>query len=100
MYLLNGIKYKLVGHQTLTVAASAVGPTLSGDNVMAMVVRINDASLRWRADGTDPTASVGKTERATSEILLTESSEIANFKAIRTGSDSSEIDFVFLTGAP
>lgn len=101
MYLFNGIKYKIVGHQTLAVAASVVSPTLSGTNIIAMVVRVNTASLRWTAtSAATPTASAGKTESVGAELLFDDRDEIDNFEAIRTGSTSSEIDFVFLAGVP
>ncbi len=91
--------YRVVGHQTLTVSNSAVSPTIPATTA-AMIVRINDTTLRWDAVGGTPTASDGKTEDPGTELLFDASEELANFSAIRKSGTDSEIDFVFLTKLP
>jgi hypothetical protein len=100
MTLFNGKLYRVVGQQTLAVSNSAVGPTLAGAKVEAMVVQVNDASIRWTAEGTTPTASVGYSEKVNNVFLLDDRLELDNFSAIRKTSTDAEIDFLFLAGVP
>jgi hypothetical protein len=92
--------FEVVGHQTLAVAASAVGLTLVGANVHKAEIKIRDAEIRWRADGTDPTASVGRPEATGSVFEITGSQDLADFKAIRVTSTSAEINIIYLAKVP
>lgn len=47
-----------LGYQRITPAATATGLTIPAGTVMAMITP-ETQDIRWRADGTDPTASVG-----------------------------------------
>jgi hypothetical protein len=48
------------GYQQLTVSSTAVAPTLpTGAQVQLMVISVETANVRYRDDGTNPTASVG-----------------------------------------
>ena len=91
---------KVVGHQTLTVADTAVGLTIDGSNVQKAVFKVRTAEIRWRADGDTPTASVGYPESPGSEFALTTPAELAAFKAIRTGGTSGELSVTYLAGNP
>ena len=92
--------YRIVGHDTKAVSNSAVSLTTSGSNITQVTVRVNDASLRWRADGTAPTASEGHTQTVGDIFILTDESEISNFQAIRKGSVDSEIDCIYEARTP
>tara|TARA_R100000808_G_scaffold3870_1_gene13203 strand:- start:2344 stop:2661 length:318 start_codon:yes stop_codon:yes gene_type:complete len=85
----------IVGHDTVTVSTSAVGPTIPAENTTACQIRVNDQSIRWRADGTDPTSSEGFTSTSGDIFILTKETEIDQFKAIRKGGTDSEIDCIF-----
>ena len=87
--------HKIVGHDTVTVSTSAVGPTIPSVNTTACQIRVNDQSIRWRADGTDPTAAEGFTSTSGDIFILTKESEIDQFKAIRKGGSDGEIDCIF-----
>jgi hypothetical protein len=48
-----------IGFQTLTVSGSAVGLTVpTAANIMA-IISVENNSVRYRDDGTNPTASIG-----------------------------------------
>jgi hypothetical protein len=51
-----------VGYQQLTVSSTAVGLTVPIEGGVAAnlaLIRVATAAVRWRDDGTNPTASVG-----------------------------------------
>ena len=64
------LRYIPLGFQQITSLGSAVGLTLpvppTGDPAATVaVITVDAASVRWRDDGTAPTASVGMTIRDT-----------------------------------
>mgnify|MGYP003680992866 FL=1 len=88
-------EYQIVGHDTKAVSSSAVSLTTSGSNITQVTIRVNDATIRWRADGTAPTASEGHTQSIGDIFVLTDETEVSNFQAIRKGSTDSEIDCIY-----
>lgn len=49
-----------IGHQQFTVGATAVGLTIpAGMRPAHALITVQGDSVRWRADGTAPTAAVG-----------------------------------------
>lgn len=75
--------------ETVTVAATAIGLT-SGtykDAIRAMIT-LEDAQIRMRFDGTDPTAAIGHVANANDIIHLEGTRQLVNFNAIRTGATS------------
>ena len=87
-------------YDEITVAAAAIG--LTSNNVLAspparkVIITIEDAQIRWRDDGTDPTASVGRIANPTDTIVLNHGNRISNFRAIRTGSTSATLNVDYL----
>lgn len=49
---------KPAGYQQLAVSSTAVAPTVPAGATAALIT-VETAAVRWRDDGTDPTASVG-----------------------------------------
>jgi len=47
------------GYQQITSLSSAAGLTLPGGGETFCVIQAEDQNVRWRDDGTNPTASVG-----------------------------------------
>jgi hypothetical protein len=92
--------FQIVGHDTKAVSSSAVSLTTLGENITQVTIRVNDATIRWRADGTAPTASEGHTQSIGDIFVLTDENEISNFQAIRKGSTDSEIDCIYEKGLP
>ena len=95
----------MVAFDTITVAGTAIAltgtvtlATLSpaGAHVKA-TMRVESAQIRWRADGTAPTASVGILADIGDVITLRGIEEIQNFKAIRTGAVSAALPVQFST---
>lgn len=93
-------KWRVVGHQTLAVSTSVVSLTIDGDKVLGAWIKVKDAAIRWRIDGTDPTASVGHPEEAEAGFLLTDKVEIDGFEAIRRDSTNSELNILYLAPKP
>lgn len=72
-----------VGYQQLTVSNSAVGLTVPPGSVRCVIVIENNA-VRWRDDGTDPTASIGVPMNPTDNMNY--DGALAKLKLIRSGS--------------
>jgi hypothetical protein len=51
---------KFLGYEQVETLSSAVGLTEIPDDVAEVWVQAEDVDVRFRADGTDPTASVGQ----------------------------------------
>ena len=79
-----------VGYENLTVSSSAVtftGSTVTARARSAVIVCEND-DVRWRADGTSPTASVGTLLRQGASFILRGESNLKNIEFIRTSTDA------------
>ena len=83
-------------HETLTVADSAIGLT-SGtySDATRAEMTLETAQIRFWDDGTDPTASVGILVEIGDTIVLNSAAQIANFKAIRTGTTSGVLSIQY-----
>ena len=93
--------YEILVQETVTVSTTAIGFTVANlTNSTDVVVRINDQDLRFRTDGTDPTAASGWTSEPGDLYVITTTEEAAAFKAIRTGGTDSEIDVMYLRRTP
>ena len=80
------------GFEQITVGASAIGLTAASIGKAAFIT-IENADIRYRIDGTNPTATVGHLVGNGGSIYLAEVKSLANFKMIRTG-DTSATAFV------
>lgn len=86
---------KVVGFETLTVAASAVGPTegtfspAGGMADYALFGPLETAQVRWRDDGTAPTASVGHLLEVGQ--VLEFDGKLSKLQFIRTGGTSGAL---------
>lgn len=84
--------------EALTVSSSAVGFTAAtyspggaegGTPAVAADVSVEGAQVRYRADGTDPTASVGAIKEAGDEFIVWGTMDIQSIKFIATGGDAT-----------
>lgn len=81
--------------EVITVADSSTRLTVS--NVLStpkpreVEVFVNTAQMRFRADGTDPTSSVGEILNPMDRLTLRSHADMWNFRGIRTGSTSATI---------
>lgn len=89
---------KQVGYEQLTVDATLGGVGFAALPAAAAeaIVRVSTANIRWRGDGTGPTASVGYPQYADEEFHLIGGLE--KYKFIRTGSTSAVLDVAYYRG--
>jgi len=84
-----------IGHQQLTVSSSAVGLTKpTGLRPRRALINVQTNAIRWRADGTDPSATVGNPLAAGERLDWTDpmgdySHLIDNIKFIRQSADAT-----------
>lgn len=84
-------------YESIAVGATAVsftaGTRVNSDGFAAKraVVTVEDAQIRYRYDGTAPTASEGHLANPMDAIILKGNSNINNFQAIRKGSTNATI---------
>jgi hypothetical protein len=79
--------------ETVTVATTAIGVVASsGDNVAhRAVITVETAQIRFRYDGTAPTATVGHLAEIGDRLTIEGRANIRNFLAIRTGATSGTL---------
>lgn len=87
-----GIKPK--GFATLTVSTTAV-PLVVPKGAVRVVITVEAQPLRWRDDGTSPTATVGLLELAGSRFEIYGKEALLAFEAIRDGGTDSVLTMSF-----
>lgn len=75
---------KPVGYQQITVSTTAVGLTVPAGASRAVAV-VEAQPLRYRDDGTNPTATVGMLCQANLRFEIESRDQMLAFKAIRQG---------------
>ena len=88
------------GHEQLPVGAAAIvftPATYIVGNRQAQVayVTCEDANIRYRYDGTDPTATTGHLLFSGETLTLAGPTNIASFSAIRAGGVDGEINVTY-----
>ena len=82
--------------EALTVAGTAVGFTATTkENAILASVRVEGAQIRYRTDGTAPTASVGTIVNDGDFFNVWGSSDLASIRYIRTGGVSATLNTEF-----
>ena len=86
--------------EALSVGATAVGVTTAtafpaGAGAKKAVGDVQVAAVRFRYDGTAPTATVGHIAEVGDAINLEDPNEVINFKAIRKDGVTATIFFTF-----
>lgn len=71
-----------VGYQKLTVSSTAVGLTVPAGASRALLV-VEAQPIRYRDDGTDPTADIGMLAVANTRFEIESRSSLLAFKAIK-----------------
>jgi len=87
---------KAFAYESITVSNTAVGFTPSvynptGHKAQVAFVTCEDASIRFRIDGTAPTASEGHLLNSGDSTTIEGYENIKNFKAIRTGASNATL---------
>jgi len=79
-----------IAFEALAVAGTAVGFTAATfEGAYAATARVAGAQIRYRTDGTDPTASVGMIADAGDVIHIASSRDLQAIRFIRTGSSAT-----------
>ena len=87
---------KPVGFEQLTaIGATAKGLASIPVDANKAIMTVEDATLRYRDDGIDPTSTVGLKLFIAGTIILNSRDSLDNFKAIRTGSTNSELNISY-----
>ncbi len=82
----------VVGYETLTIAATAVSLAVALPvRPKSFVGVLETAQIRFRGDGTAPTATTGTVMEVGDQIYLTEE-EVENMQFIRTGGTSGVLN--------
>lgn len=86
--------------EQITVGTTAVGLTVGNirsgtDSTKEVELTVETAQIRYRTDGTAPTASVGNLVNPTERIALHSYAELINFSAIRVGATSATLDVIY-----
>ena len=85
-----------------TVAAAEVGATKYDQGpklASAAVLQVIDQPINWTIDGTAATTALGFEALAGDFIYLDSAQKVKNFRAIRSGGSSAEVEVVALFGA-
>lgn len=83
-------QYNVVGYESLSVTDTAGGLTSRPNAARSYVGRVETADIRYRGDGTAPTAGEGVLLQV-GDIFVLNDSEIDRTKFIRKGSTSGVI---------
>jgi hypothetical protein len=68
--------------------AATIDPS-DPDSAFKAVFVVEDANIRFRVDGGDPTASVGLLAKVGAVVTITGNHDVRNFKAIRVTTDAT-----------
>ena len=85
------------GFQQLTVSNAAVSLTnvQAGFGALGALITVEGADIRYRVDGSVPTATQGMYVAAGSVIKLESRFEVRNFRAIRAGAADAVLDVTY-----
>ena len=83
-----------LGYEQLAVSTSAVGLNIPTNANMALII-CEDATTRWRDDGTSPTASVGMTLWQNQSIQFNGEDSLNAVEFIRTASTDANLSISY-----
>lgn len=78
-------------YEQKVISNSAVGFASIPPNANKAVVVVEDKTIRWRDDGTNPTSSVGTKSFVNTTFVLEGRTSITKFRAIRQGSADAKL---------
>lgn len=97
--MLPGLERSVVGFETMTVdnTAAGIGPTAATKTnaTAAFFGPVETADVRWRVDGTAPTASVGHLLPVQKTLYIEGSDLINKILFIRTGGASASVPVTY-----
>lgn len=80
-----------VGYEQKAVSGSAVGFASIPYNANKAVVVVENATIRWRDDGTNPDTDVGTRSFLNTTIILKSRKAIIDFRAIKDGTTDAKL---------
>ena len=83
------------GYEQLVVSNTAIPFADIPENANKAVVSVEDATIRYRENGADPTATVGIIAPRFTVIILNSRASITNFRAIRTAATDAELNILY-----
>ena len=83
------------GYGQATVSNTAIALPAIPSKASYAIVNISTQPVRYRDDGTAPTASVGMPVASGEEFVLVSPLQIRNFKVIRSGGTDAELNVVY-----
>lgn len=88
------------GYQQLTVSTTAVALTVpvAATRTRLAVIGVESNPIRFRDDGTDPSATVGTLVKADNFVLVCGADAIRQFKAIRQGASDATLNIHYYQG--
>lgn len=97
-------QYRYVAFEQITVANTAIGFTAAtidqgGGHPQVSIAscRLETAQVRFTVDGTTPTSTVGTLLEIGDWLTLTSPDLVRNFRAIRTGATSGQLNCTYYT---
>lgn len=94
--------YTVVGYESITITATVQSLTeaaftdgVTGELADRAIITVEDAQIRYRIDGTDPTSSQGHLINPFSVIVLHTTRTIRDFRAIRATSTNATIRITY-----
>jgi hypothetical protein len=89
----------MIAYEALTVGASAVGPTeaTATHRVRSAIFTVETAGVRFRADGTSPTATVGAPVEKGGDLVLNGEGSILRAEFIRRDSASATVHCMYFS---
>ena len=83
-----------VGFEQLTVSLTGVGLTVPL-KANSAIIQIDNAHIRWRDDGTDPTTSTGMLVYQSNYITIESKARLTAIKFIRTASTDAKLNISY-----
>jgi hypothetical protein len=81
------IQEEVVGRQRVALSGAASGLTAAGSNVYKAILSVEDAPIRWTAEGTTATTTVGQKENKGAVFEIT-GKDIADFSMINISANA------------
>ena len=86
--------------ETITVTTAVKGLTAAtytsgGNTARRVIITVENAQIRYRYDGTDPTATVGHLLNPMDALTLIGTAAVKNFRVIQKGTTNGKISVTY-----
>ena len=80
-----------VGYEQKVISNSAVGFASIPSDANKAIIVVEDSNIRYREDGTDPTADIGTKAFQNTTIIVEGRNRMSSFKAIRLSTSDAKL---------